>query len=44
MHGLYSGLKDARRIRVLLSNFNYFKKAKNEIISLLDNQYSEVAW
>lgn len=43
MHGLYSGLKDARRIRVLLSNFNYFKKAKNEIISLLDNQYSEVA-
>jgi tRNA-dihydrouridine synthase A len=43
MHGLYSGLKDARRIRVLLSNFNYFKKAKMEIISLLDNQYSKVA-
>ena len=43
MHGLYSGLKDARKIRILLSNFNYFKKAKNEIISLIDNNYSKVA-
>ena len=43
MHGLYNGLKNARKIRVLLSNSNYFMPAKNEIIDLLNNDFKNVA-
>ena len=43
MHGLYNGLKNARKIRVLLSNSNYFMPAKNEIIDLLNDDFKNVA-
>ena len=43
MHGLYNGLKNARKIRVLLSNSNYFMPAKNEIIDLLIDDFKDAA-
>ena len=43
MHGLYSGLKNAKKIRVLLSNSCYFKPAKDEIIDLISDNFKDVA-
>lgn len=43
MHGLYSGLKNAKKIRVLLSNSCYFKPAKDEIIELINGNFKNVA-
>ena len=43
MHGLYNGLKNAKKIRVLLSNSCYFKPAKNEIIDLINDNFENVA-
>ena len=43
MHGLYSGLKNAKKIRVLLSNSCYFKPAKDEIIDLINDNFENVA-
>ena len=43
MHGLYSGLKNAKKIRVLLSNSCYFRPAKDEIIDLISDNYKNVA-
>ena len=44
MHGLYNGLKNAKKIRILLSNSCYFKPAKNEIIELINDNFKNVAW
>ena len=43
MHGLYSGLKNAKKIRVLLSNSCYFRPAKDEIIDLINDNFKNVA-
>ena len=43
MHGLYSGLKNAKKIRVLLSNSCYFRPAKDEIIDLISDNFKNVA-
>ena len=43
MHGLYSGLKNAKKIRVLLSNSCYFRAAKDEIIDLISDNFKNVA-
>ena len=43
MHGLYSGLKNAKKIRVLLSNSCYFRPAKDEIIELINGNFKNVA-
>ena len=43
MHGLYNGLKNAKKIRILLSNSCYFKPAKNEIIELINDNFKNVA-
>ena len=43
MHGLYNGLKNAKKIRVLLSNSCYFKPAKDEIIDLINDNFENVA-
>ena len=43
MHGLYSGLKNAKKIRVLLSNSYYFEPAKDEIIELINDNFENVA-
>ena len=43
MHGLYSGLKNAKKIRVLLSNSFYFRPAKDEIIDLISDNFKNVA-
>ena len=43
MHGLYNGLKNAKKIRVLLSNSCYFKPAKDEIIELINDNFENVA-
>ena len=43
MHGLYNGLKNARKIRILLSNSTFFKPAKNEIIDLINDNYKNAA-
>ena len=37
MHGLFNGHKEAKKIRILLSNSIYLEKSKNEILSILDN-------
>ena len=36
MHGLFNGHKEAKKIRILLSNSIYLEKSKNEILSILD--------
>ena len=36
MHGLFNGHKEAKKIRVLLSNSIYLEKSKNEILSILE--------
>ena len=43
MHGLYSGLNNAKKIRVLLSNSCYFRAAKDEIIDLISDNFKNVA-
>jgi len=43
MHGLYSGLNNAKKIRVLLSNSCYFRPAKDEIIDLINDNFKNVA-
>ena len=36
MHGLFNGHKEAKKIRILLSNSVYLEKSKNEILSILE--------
>tara|TARA_Y100000816_G_scaffold33942_1_gene21646 strand:- start:77 stop:1018 length:942 start_codon:yes stop_codon:yes gene_type:complete len=36
MHGLFNGHKEAKKIRILLSNSIYLEKSKNEILSILE--------
>ena len=36
MHGLFNGHKEAKKIRILLSNRVYLEKSKNEILSILE--------
>ena len=36
MHGLFNGHKEAKKIRILLSNSIYLEKTKNEILSILE--------
>ena len=36
MHGLFNGHKEAKKIRILLSNSIYLEKSKHEILSILE--------
>ena len=36
MHGLFNGHKEAKKIRILLSNSIYLEKSKNEILSIIE--------
>ena len=36
MHGMFNGHKEAKKIRILLSNSIYLEKSKNEILSILE--------
>ena len=43
MHGLYTGHKQAKKIRILLSNSNYLKESKNQILSILEKDEIKAA-
>ena len=43
MHGLYTGHKHAKKIRILLSNSNYLKESKNQILSILEKDEIKAA-
>ncbi len=43
MHGLYTGHKHAKKIRILLSNSNYLEESKNQILSILEKDIIKAA-
>ena len=43
MHGLFNGHKEAKKIRILLSNSIYLEKSKNEILSILEKDIIRAA-
>lgn len=43
MHGLYTGHKHAKKIRILLSNSNYLEESKNQILSILEKDVIKAA-
>ena len=43
MHGLYNGHKEAKKIRILLSNIIYLEKSKYEILSILEKDIIRAA-
>ena len=43
MHGLYTGHKQAKKIRILLSNSNYLEESKNQILSILEKDVIKAA-
>jgi len=43
MHGLFNGHKEAKKIRILLSNIIYLEKSKYEILSILEKDIIRAA-
>ena len=43
MHGLFNGHKEAKKIRILLSNIIYLEKSKHEILSILEKDIIRAA-